>query len=388
VTGLRLAVRNLGRSRFRTSMTVLGVAVAIIAFVLLRTVLAAWEVGVDYAAKDRIATRHKVSFVFSLPKHYIDIIRATSGVQSASWASWIGSKDPREPDMFFASFAVDPESFFEVVPEVLVGEEARRAFRENRKAAIVGDALAAKMGYKVGDRVTLVSAIYPGDWQHEIVGIYSVGRGSFDRSSFILNWNYYNDGVSQSRKDQIGWVWIRIADAKQGAAIGVAIDRAFEDRDVQTLTMSELEMNKSFLGMFSAMLKAIDVVSIVILGIMMLILGNTIAMGVRERTHEYGVLRALGFLPGHVARLVLAESIAVGVGGGALGLAIAYPFINRLVGVWVETNMGSYIPFFRILPATAVAAMVLAVVLAGTAAALPAYRASRLRVTDALRRVE
>ena len=388
MTPLRLAIRNLKRSRFRTAMTVLGVAVAVIAFVLLRTILAAWEVGVDYAAKDRIATRHKVSFVMSLPKHYIDVIRATPGVQKASWASWIGSKDPREPDMFFASFAVDPESFFDVVPELEVPQQAKEAFRTNRKAAIVGDSLAAKMGYKVGDRVTLVSSIYPGDWQHEIVGIYHVGRGSFDRSSFILNWNYYNDGVSPGRRDEIGWVWIRIADAKQGATIGKAIDHAFEDRDIQTLTMSERAMNQSFMGMFSAMLQAIDVVSIVILGIMMLILGNTIAMGVRERTHEYGVLRALGFMPAHIATLVLAESVVVGAIGGAVGLAIAYPFVNRGVGLWLEENMGSFFPFFQILPATAIAAMTLALVLAGTAAALPAYRASRLRVTDALRRVE
>jgi len=369
-------------------MTVTGVAVTVLAFVLLRTILAAWEVGVDYAAKDRIATRHKVSFVLNLPKHYIDVIRGTPGVESASWASWIGSKDPRYPDLFFAAFAVDPESFFDVVPELQIPAEGKQAMRENRKGAVVGDALAARLGYKVGDRVTLRSAIYPGDWEHEIVGIYQVERGSFDRSTFILNWNYYNDAMPPARRDQIGWVWIRVADPTKGAQIGTAIDRAFEERDVQTLTMSERAMNMSFMGMFSAMLTAIDIVSIVILGIMMLILGNTIAMGVRERAHEYGVLRALGFLPGHVAGIVIGESLAVGALGGAVGLAVAYPFVNQGVGLWLEQNMGSFFPFFRILPMTAAAAMTLALVLAGTAAAIPAYRASRLRVIDALRRTE
>ena len=111
-------------------MTVLGVAIAVLAFVLLRTILSAWEVGVDYAAKDRIATRHKVSFILSLPRHYIDVIRQTPGVQAAAWASWIGSKDPRYPDLFFASFAVDPDTFFDVAPELVLPAQAKRALRE------------------------------------------------------------------------------------------------------------------------------------------------------------------------------------------------------------------------------------------------------------------
>jgi len=385
---LRLAAKNLLRNRFRTSLTVLGGAIAVLAFVLLRTILSAWEVGVEYAAKDRIATRHKVSFVLTLPRHYIDVIRQTPGVQAAAWSNWIGSKDPRYPDLFFAAFAVDPDSFFEVAPELQVRAEAKRALKENRKAAIVGDALAARLNYKVGDRVTLVSSIYPGDWEHEIVGIYTVERGAFDRSSFILNWHYYNDAMPPERRDEIGWVWSRVDDPSKGAAIGLAIDNAFEEKDVQTLTMSERAMNMSFMGMFAAIFDAINVVSIVILGIMMLILGNTIAMGVRERTHEYAVLRAIGFSPRTIAWLIVAEALAVGLAGGALGLAVAYPFVNKGVGLWLEENMGSYFPFFRIAGATALAAALLSLGLAAAASAIPAYRASRLSVIDALRRVE
>jgi putative ABC transport system permease protein len=134
-------------------------------------------------------------------------------------------------------------------------------------------------------------------------------------------------------------------------------------------------------------LKAIDVVSAVILLIMVLILGNTIAMGVRERTQEYGVLRAIGFTPKHLAFFVIGEAVATGALGGIVGLALAIPFVNLGIGRFLEENMGAWFPFFRVPPTTAVAALLLAALLGVAAAVVPAYRASRLNVIDALRRV-
>jgi putative ABC transport system permease protein len=139
--------------------------------------------------------------------------------------------------------------------------------------------------------------------------------------------------------------------------------------------------------MLSAILRALDIISVAILLIMTLILGNTIAMGVRERTHEYGTLRAIGFLPRHLVAFVLVEGMTIGVLGGALGLVIAYPFVNQGLGRWLEENMGGFFPYFRIEPTTALAAMGLAIAFSLAAAAVPAYSVSRLRVTDALRRI-
>jgi putative ABC transport system permease protein len=150
--------------------------------------------------------------------------------------------------------------------------------------------------------------------------------------------------------------------------------------------MSERAMNTSFIGMISAVLRAVDVVSIVILLIMVLILGNTVAMGVRERTHEYGVLRAIGFLPKHLVLFVLSEAVVVSTLGGLLGILVSYPFVEKGVGRFLEENMGGFFPFFRIDPTTVVAALILAAVLGLLAAALPAYTASQLKVVDALRR--
>jgi putative ABC transport system permease protein len=384
-----VAIRNLGRNKLRTLLTIAGVSVAIVTFILLRTVLSAWTVAADHAAKDRVGTRHKVSFIIPLPKRYLEEIRQIPGVKSAAGANWFGAKDPKHETEFFASFAVDPRAYLEVYDEIIVPEDQKEAWFQNRTGAVVGDALAKKMGWNVGDRVTLVGTIYPGDWEFVISGIYTAVRKSVDRSSFMFHYDYLNDSpaaAAANSKDLVGWVVSRIDDPGRAAEISKAIDTHFDDRDMQTLSMSERAMNTSFIGMISAVLKAVDAVSLVILAIMVLILGNTVAMGVRERTHEYGVLRAIGFLPKHLAMFVLSEAVAVSVAGGVLGIMISYPFVQEGLGRFLEENMGAFFPFFRIDPRTIVWALVLAALLGLLAAALPAYNASRLKVVDALRR--
>jgi len=165
------------------------------------------------------------------------------------------------------------------------------------------------------------------------------------------------------------------------------LDKIFDDRDIQTVSQDERSFNQSFLGMFSAVLRALDIVSAVILVIMTLILGNTIAMGVRERTNEYGVLKAIGFRPGHIAAFVMGEAAIVALGGGVLGLALSYPIVQKGLGGFLENQMPQFFPFFSIPKSVVVMALVLALVLGLAAAAIPAVRASRLKVTDALRRV-
>ncbi|MEK6607377.1 MAG: FtsX-like permease family protein [Myxococcota bacterium] len=383
-----LALRNLRRNRFRAILTALGVAVAILTFVLLRTVIWAWNVAAEYAAKDRIATRHKVSFVIQLPKRYIDDVRAIKGVKAATWANWFGAKDPKDPNNFFANMAVDPASFLEVYDEIVLPPQQKRAWLENRRGAIVGDVLARKMGVKIGDRVTLLGTIYAGDWPFEIVGIYSAARKSIDRSQFLFHWEYMNESMPERRRDLIGWIVARIDDPGRGADISAKIDSVFDVRDAQTITMSERSLQLSFMAMFSAMLRALDIVSIIILVIMMMILGNTIAMGVRERTGEYGVLRAVGFLPRHIATFIVGESIALGLVGGVLGIAISYPIVELGIGRFLEENMGSFFPYFRVDPKVAGAALLLSGLLGAAAAILPARGAARLSVIDSLRRVE
>lgn len=387
MTVVGIGLRNAWRNKVRALLTMLGVAIAVVAFLFLRTILTSWTAAADHAAKDRLGTRHKVTFVLPLPLRYAEQIRNVPGVKATSYANWFGGKNPRSENSFFASLAVDTKTFLEVQDEVLLAPDQRTRWLEDRRGAIIGDALAKQFGWKVGDRVILTGTIYPGDWEFTIDGIYTATRRTIDRSTFFFHWDYLNESVDAARKDRIGWVMTRIDDPSQSANVARRIDEMFSIQDVPTLTMSERAMNTSFLGMLSAVLRAMDFVSIVILVIMGLILGNTIAMGVRERTHEYGVLRAIGFMPKHLVAFILGEAVVIGVVGGALGVTLAVPIINQGVGRFLEENMGGFFPYFRVAPQDLALAATLAVGLAAGVALVPAYQASRLNTIDALRRV-
>jgi putative ABC transport system permease protein len=388
MTLVGLAARNALRNRFRTTLTIVGVAVAIIAFVLLRTVITSWNIAAEYSAKDRIATRHKLSFVISLPRRYVDTIREVPGVKEATWMNWFGGKDARNPDNFFANFAVDAKTFLDVYDEVQLPEADKVHWLEDRQGAIVGSSLARQLGVKVGDKFTLTGSIFPGEWTFNIDGIYTSSRKSFDQSSMMFHWEFLNEALPTTRRDQVGWVASRVDDGGRGADVSAAIDKIFDQYDTQTVTMSERALNLSFLGMFSAILKAIDIVSLIILLILMMILANTIAMGVRERTSEYGALRALGFSPGHIRFFIIGESTTVGFLAGLVGIAIAWPLVDKGVSAVIEENMGGMFPYFRIEPITIVLALTLATVLGALAGLVPALQAGKLTVVNALRRIE
>jgi putative ABC transport system permease protein len=385
-----IGVRSVLRNRFRTVLTALGVAVAIVAFVLLRTVLSSWMAASEHAAKDRVITRHKVSFIMPLPGKYVTELSQRPGIKQVAAMSYFGGKDPKHQQEFFGTMAVEPEPFLEVYDEIVIDPEAREAWKSNRQGAIIGDALAKSLGWKVGDKITLEGSIYPGEWEFVIAGIYTAKRRSVDRQTLYFHYAYLNEWARTnmpSAVDVVGWISTRIDGGLQPATVAKEIDAYFEERDVQTLSQDEHSFSASWLGMLSAVLTALDFVSIVILAIMMLILGNTIAMGVRERTQEYGVLRAIGFLPKHLVLFVLGEAATVGLLGGVFGLVLAYPLIERLLGRFLEENMGGFFPFFRIDPMTSVAAIGLSVGLGLVSAVIPAYRVSKLEVVASLRKV-
>jgi putative ABC transport system permease protein len=384
---LKYSVRNMLRNPFRTTLTVLGVAITLVAFMLLRTVISAWNVAADYSAKDRIATRHKISLLVSMPKHYVDKVRGIPGVRQTTFLNWFGAKESRHPTLFFANFMVDPSTFFQVYDELVVPPEQMSRFLAQRNSAILGRSLAKQLGLKVGDRFTLQGTMYAGDWPLEVAGIYDASRRSFDQSSMMLRWDYVNDTLAADERDQIGLMVSRVADAGRGADVGSAIDAMFDSHDQQTLTMSERQLNLSFLGQVTAILRAVDVVSVIVLLILAMILGNTIAMGVRERVREYGVLRALGFLPKHIHLFVLGECVALGLVASGLGIALAVALVNGLMSRMIEENMTGVFPYFRLDYRTVILTPVLAVLLAVLASILPALRATRLTAANAIRRV-
>jgi putative ABC transport system permease protein len=384
----KLAAKNVLRNELRTLMTVLAVALMVVTFVMLRTLLQAWDLAAEYAAKDRLSTRARLSFGLSLPKKYLDnMLTNLPGIHSATYCDWFGGRWSKDPSQFFANLAC-AENAFDVYPEIAIQPAALARWRSDKTAAIVGDMLAKKLGLKVGDRLTLVGTFYPGDWELTIVGIYTAPlRSAMDRSTFFFRWDYKNERVPARQKDRIGWIFTRVDDASKGPALSRAIDRLFEERDVQTVTTGERAASNALLGGVSAILRALQLVSAIVLAIMALILANTIAMGVRERTSEYAVLRSLGFSPRHIELLIVMEALLVSLVAGMVGLMFAFPVVQMAMGAWLEENMGKFFPVFRITPGTAATAMGLTLALGLVASLIPAVRAGRTALASALRTV-
>lgn len=382
------ARRNLFRRKGRTIWTMIAIAITVLIFCLIRTMLVSWDAGADDASQDRLVSRHKVSFTMNLPLKDIDEVRQVEGVSIATYANWFGAKDPLKRVPFMAGFAVDKDSYFELAKELIVEPKQLADWKATKTAVIIGDVLAEKLETGVGKKLKIESDIYPGDWEFDVVGIYKPAKRTVDRMSVIMRWDMLNDDPRNAwGKDRIGWMMVNIKDPTKGPEIAKAIDRRFDEMDDQTLTQSERQFQLGFIGSFAAVLKALDYVSLFILLIMILIVANTVAMSVRERTHEYGVLRAIGFSPKHIVTFILGEAMLVALAGGLLGVLLTFLLINNLAGPAIE-QQGGYFAFFHTPGWVMGLALAIAMIVGVLAGLVPAIRASRLKVTDALRRLD
>jgi putative ABC transport system permease protein len=379
--------RNLFRRPGRTILTIVAVTVTVLIFCVIQTAVAGFNSGADAATGDRLATRHKVSITMQLPKHYIDELRQVPGVKVATWANWFAAKDPKERIPFFAGFAVDPETWFDVQDEMSVPPDQLARWKQTPNGAIIGDLLAKALDVKVGGTMVITSDIYPGNWEFQVVGIYTPLRKTADRNTLVFRWDYLNnDPRAVYSREHLGWMLSRITDSTHSADISRAIDAKFDTNDDQTETMTERAFQLSFLGGLAAVMTAFEVASRAILLIMTLILANTIAMSVRERTNEYGVLRAIGFPPGHIFGFILGESVLIAAIGGMIAIGLDVLAVNHGLGPLLEEKGGFRV--FRTPVETLAIALGAAAVLGVIAGSIPARRASRLKVTDALRRAE
>jgi len=381
VTLAGLALRNAFlRNKTRSFLTVLGVLLTAVAFLFLRTVLAAWYASSEASSADRVVTRNAISITQTLPLSYAQRIAQVPGVTKLTWSNWFGGiyKDRRN---FFAQFAVDATSSLEVFSIRFV-QGSKEAWLQDRNSAIVGKQLAAKYGWKLGDTVPLIGDVYPGDWRFKIAGIVEGTDDESIGSTMYFHWARLNETLSGTRKDQVGVFTETIANPNDSPRISKSIDELFANSDNETHTETEKAFQLQFVSGSGAILTALQAVSAVVLVIMALILGNTLAMGLRERTSELGTLRALGFGPSHVRRLALCEGALLGCVGGALGALLAGPVVVGFV-------RGTGLPLpLALRPSAAIATVLAAAAIGALAGALPARQAARMQIVDALRRQE
>ena len=375
---LPFILKSTFRNKRRTVLTVLSIGMSLFLISTLRTLLTSLEdpdMTPDSAL--RVVTRHKVSLANVMPIAYKDRIAQIPGVAAVNANQWFGGMY-QDPANFFANFAVEHETFFEVYPDIEASPEAREAFETERIASLVGEDLAQRFGWEIGQRITLEGVIFPFDVETLIVGFV---RGATSENVFYFRWDYFDELFD--RQGVVGTFMVRVEDADSVPGVGAAIDAGFDSTNTPTKTESEQAFVLGFMEMWGNIRALIVSISTVVLFTIILVAANTMAMSIRERTGEIAILKTIGFRGGQVLGLVIAESLLIAVAGGlvgALGARYIYAGVN-----FSAMTMG-FIPQFIVRWDTVGLAVLIAVAVALISTFIPAYSASRLAIVDAVRR--
>ena len=374
-----LIFANLFRKKTRLLLTVGSFTVAMCLFGVLAILRTAFFGGIDVAGADRIVTINKVSIIQPLPLSYRDRILRIKGVKSATFANWFGGiyQDERN---FFANFAIDKDTYFDMFPEFVVPPDQKQAFLNDREGAIVGSQLAERFKWKLGDRIPINGTIFPGTWDFNIRGIYDGKRPQDDTTQLWFRWDYFEERRPFG-KGTVGWYTVRVNDPNDSANVVRVIDNEFANSPWETKTDTEKAFAASFAKQMGNIQFLITIIGIVVFFTLLLVTGNTMAIAVRERIRELAVLKAIGYSDRFVLFLVLAESLFVAVLGGGLGLGLA-----KLLTVGGDPTRGM-LPMWYLTPASMLVGAALAIFVGVAAAILPGATAMRLKVVDALRRV-
>lgn len=381
---LKIIIKNALRHKLRTFLTVLGVSVAILSFGLLRTVISAWYAGVEASSASRLVTRNSISLIFPLPLSYQEKIRQVEGVKRVSFGTWFGGIYIDEKH-FFANYAVEPKGYLELYPEIVIPEDQKKVFLQDRKGAVAGRILIERYGWKIGDIITLKGTIFPGEWDFVLRGIYRGRDKTVDESAFIFQWDYLNETLKKTapmRADQVGWYMIGITNPNLAAEVAVRIDKTFKNSLAETLTETEKAFQLGFISMTEAIVIAIKLVSFVVIFIIMVVVANTMAMTARERIGEYAVFKTLGFGGWHIARLIFGESLLISLIGCILGIVLTFPAADIF-----SSSLRTYFPVFNVATKTIYMDIGASVLVGSVAAVFPTWRAIKIRIADGLRRI-
>ena len=315
---LRLLLNNLFRNRRRTFLTVTSIAVSLLIATLLTMMLEMENPPQTPESAMRLLTRHRVSLANILPMSYRAKIAHIPGVDAVIGSMWFGGiyKDPKN---FFGQFAVDTDQFFRIYGDIRTREDQKAAFISDRTGALVGNNLAERFGWKVGDRITLKGALFDFDPELTIRCIYS--GGGDDGSSFYFHWEYFNEGMKKifpANSDAVnftGFYVIRAVSADKVPSVADAVDALFKNTSSPTKTESERAFVLGFIAMMGNVRLLVTSICSVMMFTIVLVAANTMAMSIRERVREIGILKALGFRRLQILSLLLGESVILAVGG-------------------------------------------------------------------------
>ncbi len=371
------------RSRTRTFLTLLSVVAAFLLFGMLDSVRVAFNSGGSVAGADRLVVSSRLSITQMLPYNLLRQIESTPGVKRVAYAAWFGGiyQDPRN---FFPNFSVGP-GYFDLYPEYEVDPAELAAWEAERTGAIVGKALADRHGWKVGDTIPLQATIFPqkdgsNDWPLKLMGTFELAdaKRKGEENQLLFHWTYF-DEANQYVSGQVGWYMVKVDNPGHAPRVAKAIDAISMNSDRETRTQTEQAFNQSFAKQFADIGLIVTAIMGAVFFTLLLLTGNTMAQAVRERIPELAVLKTIGFSNRSVLMLVLVESILLVVLGGVVGLALA----AALMPV-VSAASGGMLQLPTVLPQTWGMGLGLMVAIGVVVGLLPALRAMRLNIVDAL----
>jgi len=377
---LRLVLANLGRHKLRSILTILSVALALFLFASLRSVTTTLAATAQLGGARRLVTTNATGIVFVLPLAYGNRIKALPGVTGLSWANWFGGRYG-DGKTFFANFAVDPESYLKMYPEFIIPAEQKEAFLRDRTGALIGKRLLSQFGWKVGQNVTLQGTIFPGEWTFTVDAVYTPSDPSLGDDALVFHHEYFDERIG--RAGIAGWYIVEIDDPAHAPRIAKAIDDMFRNSSSPTKTGTEKEFQASFATMWGNVSFLMSTIGLAVVFAILLVTANAMMMSARERTGEIAVLKTVGFSDRLLFALTMVEAGALALTGAALGLGAAklfYPAINF--------NGAGFLPGFKVATSTLVVGALVAVGLMLASGLVPALRAARLPVVQALRKVE
>lgn len=384
MTPFALVRKNLFRKKLRAALMMASIFIAFLIFGVLMSFLSAFNSGTEAAPDDRLVTVNKINFTQTLPYAYFNRIKSTEGVEAASHANWFGGyyQDPRNQ---VVTFAVEPESWLRLYPEIIITDEEREDWLGRQNGILVGAGAAQRLGWKVGDQVPLFSNIYSQEdgsrsWDFIISGIFEGRDKNTDTTYVIFHYDYFNETISFGR-DQIGWVVLRTTSAGMNEIVADRIDAQFANSQAETSTATEKAFNQAFIAQLGNIALIVGLVVSAAFVTILLIVGNTMVMAIRERTKEIGVMKTLGFSGPRILRMVLGEAVLLSLIGGLLGLGAA-----TLAVAAIGQALGGFIPGLRMTLETTLQALGVMLVLGLITGGLPAFNAMRLPIVTALSR--
>jgi putative ABC transport system permease protein len=378
----RLIFANLFRKKIRLTLTVGSFAIALVLFTFLAVVKSAFNRGVDIAGADRLIVVDRVGLMNLMPISYADKIAAIPGVKAVTHDHWFGGVYQDEKN-FFPQFVIDVESHRKVYPEFKVPDDQWNNFVKDRQGAIAGARLAERFHWKIGDRIPLKTTLYGGaTWEFNLDGIYHTDKPDGDMGQFWLQWKYFDETVPSVIKSTAGWYILKLDSPDDALRVAKAIDGKFANSSHETKTETESAFAAGFAKQFGNIEFLILTIGSVVFFTLLLVTGNTMAISVRERISELGVLKAIGFTDRSVLFLVLSESLAIAFVGGVLGLLLAMAAIP-----WVSAKIAGLLPPLFLSKPLLALGLVFALIVGVVSGLLPGIGAMRMRVVNALRRV-